>query len=59
MERLRALRLGKAREMLTSAALANLPISEIAYRNGFRSQSNFCRVFRQIYGVSPTQLRRH
>lgn len=59
MERLRALRLSKAREMLTSAALANLPISEIAYRNGFRSQSNFCRVFRQIYGVSPTQLRRH
>lgn len=59
MERLRALRLSKAREMLTSAALANLPISQIAYRNGFRAQSNFCRVLPQSYGVSPTQLRRH
>lgn len=59
MERLRALRLGKAHDMLSNAALAKLPISEIAYRNGFRSQSNFCRVFRQHFGVAPSEMRRH
>lgn len=58
MERLRVLRLEKAHAMLGGSALSQLPVSEIAYRNGFRSLSSFCRAFRQRYGITPGELRR-
>ena len=58
MERLRTLRLEKAHAMLDDPALAWLTVSEIAYRNGFRSLSSFCRAFRQRYDAAPGDLRR-
>jgi two-component system response regulator YesN len=32
-------------------------IAEIAYRNGFRSANNFCKVFKEKKGTSPTDYR--
>jgi AraC-like DNA-binding protein len=57
MERLKELRLQKARAMLVNPALSSLPISEVAYRNGFRSLSSFSRAFRVRFGDAPTRLR--
>lgn len=34
------------------------PISDIAFSNGFQSQSHFSRAFRQKFGCSPNQLRK-
>lgn len=57
MERLKELRLQKAKAMLLNPALSNLPVSEVAYRNGFRSLSSFSRAFRVRFDVAPTRLR--
>src|SRR6185295_12930322 len=37
----------------------NRRISEIAYDVGFQSLTQFNRVFRRIFGQSPTQFRAH
>jgi AraC-like DNA-binding protein len=57
MERLRRLRLQRAYAMLATPALASLPVSEVAYRCGFRSLSSFSRAFRQQHGLAPSALR--
>jgi transcriptional regulator GlxA family with amidase domain len=45
------LRLEKARSLLLQT---DLPIIEVAFACGFRSQSNFSRSYRQRFGVSPS-----
>ena len=51
-------RLARALRLLTSAGHAHVPISAIAYEVGFGDISNFNRVFRQLYGASPSQMRK-
>lgn len=48
-------RLAKAKEMLKNTSL---PVSEIAYRTGFQSDSNFIYFFKRKEGVSPTRFRK-
>ena len=47
-------RLGKAKEMLIKTKLS---ISEIAYKTGFNSTSNFIYFFKKETGVSPLKFR--
>lgn len=49
------IRLTKAKELLKNT---NLPISEIAYRTGFSSDSNFICFFKQQEGISPLKFRK-
>ncbi len=37
----------------------DLPMVDIACRTGFASQSRFAEVFRRVYGLSPTDYRKH
>ncbi len=37
----------------------DLPMVDIACRAGFASQSRFAEVFRRVYGLSPTDYRKH
>lgn len=57
MGELRRIRLTTARRMLHSAQFTHFSISEIAFRSGFKSLSDFSRAFRQSFGLSPTQFR--
>lgn len=57
-EYLRERRLAAARRMLEAPAAAGLSVSEIAYRHGFRSLSDFSRAFKRRYGQAPSALRR-
>jgi AraC-like DNA-binding protein len=50
-------RLELARRMLTSAEGVCLLISEIAARSGFRDMPSFSRMFRQRYGMTPSDAR--
>lgn len=45
------LRLEKARSLLLQT---DMPVIEVAFACGFKSQSNFSRSYRQKYGVSPS-----
>ena len=36
-----------------------MPVCEITEALGFESQSAFCRAFKQSFGVTATELRRH
>ena len=47
------LRLRKARELLVSS---NLNVSEVAFEVGFSDALYFSRVFRRIYGATPSSL---
>jgi signal transduction histidine kinase/DNA-binding response OmpR family regulator/ligand-binding sensor domain-containing protein len=51
---IRTVRLKKARELLETS---NLSISEIAYQVGFNDPAWFSRVFKEEFGVSPTEAR--
>lgn len=53
--------LGRVRLEDTKAQLLspNRRISEIAYDVGFRSLSQFNRMFKQVFGQSPTEFRAH
>ncbi len=51
-------RLDQARRDLTDPARAALRIIDIAADNGFADVTHFHRVFRQVYGYTPAQLRR-
>lgn len=51
-EYIRHIRLGRAIEMLKSRETS---INEVAYRTGFGSHSSFCKVFRKVYGMAPTE----
>lgn len=54
VELLRKIRLTKARELLSAT---DKPISEIAYEVGFSAPAYFTRVFRELFGESPSDLR--
>lgn len=49
---IRTLRLQRAASLIRQAWGS---VSEIAYEVGFRDASHFSRLFRQVYGVSPTE----
>ena len=55
VELLRKQRLAHARELLTTCGSRS--VSEIAYSVGFSSPAYFTRVFRELYGESPSDLR--
>lgn len=50
-------RLERARRMLTSAEGVCLRIFEIAGRSGFRDLPSFSRMFKQRYGMTPSEAR--
>ncbi|HZP91446.1 MAG TPA: helix-turn-helix domain-containing protein, partial [Burkholderiales bacterium] len=52
----RKLRLKRAHDLLVETAQ---PISEVALETGFADGSHFSRRFRDAYGKSPSQVRRH
>ncbi|WP_397474581.1 helix-turn-helix domain-containing protein [Pusillimonas sp.] len=56
-EYIRACRLRAARVDLADPGLAHLSVAVIAFKWGFVSQAHFSRVFRQHYGMTPTQAR--
>jgi AraC family transcriptional regulator, positive regulator of tynA and feaB len=56
-ETLLAMRLGKSMTELRDPAMHPLSIKEIAFRNGFRSQSHFASSFRAKFGVTPKEAR--
>lgn len=37
---------------------ASVPLAELAEEVGYRSEAAFCRAFKQMFGVSPGQVRR-
>ena len=49
------LRLAKAKELLQTT---DESISEVAYKTGFNTPSNFTKVFSEKYGITPSQFRR-
>jgi AraC-like DNA-binding protein len=51
-------RLVKCREALSDSAYVRQHIADIAYRWGFISTSHFSRVFKDKFGVSPSDVRR-
>lgn len=52
-----ALRLERARQLLSSARLPRAPIGEIAARCGFCEASHFARRFRARFGLAPAAYR--
>ncbi|MBQ4051180.1 MAG: helix-turn-helix transcriptional regulator, partial [Oscillospiraceae bacterium] len=55
-EYLQRCRLSAAKELLASTAL---PLSEIALRCGFNSQSYFSDCFRRAFGIPPREFRKN
>jgi AraC-like DNA-binding protein len=53
---LMAMRLVEARRMMLGV-MSTRPIADVAYACGFDSMATFYRVFRQIYGMTPNELR--
>lgn len=51
-------RLKAAREDLLNPALADLNITDIAYRRGFNDSAHFSRTFKSRFNISPSQLRK-
>ncbi|MCS8129867.1 helix-turn-helix domain-containing protein [Pseudomonas aeruginosa] len=51
-------RLHACRQTLADQAFKHLQISEIAFRWGFNSTSHFCRTFKQLFGMPPSEVRR-
>jgi len=58
MEYLRLRRLRRCSTDLSDANCDQLPISEIALRNGFRNTCHFNEVFKAQFGVTPREVRR-
>lgn len=52
---IKTMRLEKAKELLETT---DSSISEAAFQTGFNSPSNFTKVFREKYGITPSQFRR-
>lgn len=51
---IRNIRMNKACELLRRG---DIDITQIAYRVGYQSQSNFSQTFKRIYGMAPTEYR--
>jgi AraC family transcriptional activator of tynA and feaB len=56
-ETLARLRLEKARVELADPRLLPCSIKEIAFRNGFKTQSHFASAFRARFGATPKEIR--
>jgi len=52
-----ALRLDRARRMLTDPLARHRSVGCIAYEHGFKTSAHFCRAFRDRFGQTPTELR--
>ena len=52
-----AQRLARAHDLLADPRNGNRPINALADEAGFRDRSRFNRVFRQRYGVAPSEIR--
>lgn len=50
------IRLDRARELLVHSAM---PVVDIAVATGFISASHFAKTFKTVFGISPTDARRH
>jgi AraC-like DNA-binding protein len=57
-ECIREERLAAAMRYLQNPGNAEISISEVAYRTGFRSHSHFSQAFRAKFGVTPSDWRR-
>ena len=51
---IRAMRLGRAAQLLVQQAGT---VAEVAYASGFQDPKHFSKLFRQVYGVPPSQYR--
>jgi AraC-like DNA-binding protein len=56
-QRLNAVRLDRAADLLADPRSASLPVAEIGWRNGFLDPGYFARLFRRRFGVSPRTWR--
>ena len=54
---LRELRLRRAHDLLTHGDASKEQIGDIAYRCGFEDPVHFTRLFRQRFGLTPSELR--
>ncbi|MEP9380406.1 helix-turn-helix domain-containing protein [Aquabacter sp. CN5-332] len=52
-------RLHRAREMLTDPSQQGWSIADIASHCGFAYRTNFARAFRNLFGVTPREVRAH
>lgn len=57
-EYLKACRMQAARRLLSSTALADRSITEIAFECGFTTSAHFSTEFRKCFGTSPSNFRR-
>lgn len=55
-QRLLSIRLDKARILLTTSSYT---IKEIALECGFKDSDYFCKAFKKMYGITPTQTKNH
>lgn len=55
---IRTLRLRRILQLLVDPANINRSIGEIAFSFGFNNESHFSRVFRNFFGISPTEARK-
>ena len=53
-----ARRLGRARRMLTDPRWAERSIASIAFDAGFGDLSHFNKMFKRLYGATPSDVRR-
>jgi AraC-like DNA-binding protein len=53
----RELRLRRAHNLLAHGSASKDPIGDIAYRCGFEDPVHFTRLFRQRFGLTPSELR--
>ena len=51
-------RLDRCQAALQSPGALGKSVSEVAYTWGFNSSAHFCRLFKNQYGLSPTEFRR-
>ncbi len=57
VSRIRAMRLARARDLLTDPRAARLSVAEVGARVGYPDPSTFARAFRRAHGLAPTQLK--
>ncbi|MCP5328722.1 MAG: AraC family transcriptional regulator [Steroidobacteraceae bacterium] len=50
-------RLSQARDNLVAAGLRDRTIAEVAFTSGFKSAAHFCRMFKIVYGCTPSEYR--